>query len=332
MTKSKKPNPIENAIGNRAKTKEEIRLNLAEPTNTTPEKLSETNLKQVARNIKKAVITKVSNMENPGFPLTPSEIPDVPSPSEMLSLEELNRQTEERLQDDPKRLVTERITPPKLTEKNLNLAVFRQMKKTPVSKPDPQPVTTTSSPESQPPQKNFEKQIANDGDTPQTQWICPDSSEIITGPSYPMLHECQKDSQKPDHHEKHVATYNKTADALGIPKIPTPAEDRDLTALKTYILDNGFVVSGVAMHIVMLCDAPLVTTSTTDWDFEDRQHIPDMVYGLLRQPGYIDGIWPSLKIVMGISGGNSAWTAGIATSIAFFDVIRTLPTLKALKK
>jgi hypothetical protein len=55
-----------------------------------------------------------------------------------------------------------------------------------------------------------------------------------------------------------------------------------------------------------------------------------MVLALLNQPGYIEGIWPSLKIVMGSNAGNSAWTAGIATTIAFFDVIRTLPALKEL--
>lgn len=242
MTESKKPISIENAIGNRAK-KESPKVNQ--------------------------------------IPQNPSEIPDVPSPSEMLSLEELNRQTEERLQDDPRRLL-----------------ISQEGLKIPVSKPDPQPVTTTSSQESQPPQGSKELDAA----------LISLNAEIV--------------SELPD------------AINAGLKEIHNPisAEDRDLTALKAYILNNGFVVSGVAMHIVMLCAAPLVTTSTTDWDFEDRQHIPDMVYGLLRQPGYIDGIWPSLKIVMGISGGNSAWTAGIATSIAFFDVIRTLPTLKALKK
>jgi len=112
----------------------------------------------------------------------------------------------------------------------------------------------------------------------------------------------------------------------------TPAEDKDLTALRAYILDNGFTVSAVAFHIVVLCSQPMVTPSTTDWDFADRQHIPELVYVLLNKCGYLEGIWPSLKIVMGSNKANSAWTAGIATTIAFFDTIRVLPTLKELKK
>ena len=155
----------------------------------------------------------------------------------------------------------------------------------------------------------------------------------------------------------HVETYNKTADKLGIPKIepsveevaeaqintdeykttqfrvspPTPAEDKDLTALKAYILDNGFVVATVAMHIRMLCTSAMTTPSTTDWDFADRAHIPELVFALLHQPGYLEGIWPSLSIIMSDNKANPAWTAGISMTIAFFDIIRTLPMLKELE-
>ena len=135
-----------------------------------------------------------------------------------------------------------------------------------------------------------------------------------------------------DLHEKHVETYNKTADKLGIPKIETlPAEEKDLTALKAYILDNGFVVATVAMHIRMLCTSAMTTPSTTDWDFADRANVPDLVFALLHQPGYLEGIWPSLRIVMSDNKANPAWTAGISMTIAFFDIIRTLPMLKELE-
>ncbi len=157
-------------------------------------------------------------------------------------------------------------------------------------------------------------------------------------------------------HFKQVERYNETADKLGIPKISVdlatkdgvkeaidyfnkhiqedeelPAEDKDLKAIKDYVLSNGFVPSAVAMHIVMLCSQPLVTPSTTAWDFKDRANIPDMVFAILKTPGYLEGIWPSLKIIMGTNVGNPAWCASIATTIAFFDCIRTLPTLKELK-
>ena len=111
----------------------------------------------------------------------------------------------------------------------------------------------------------------------------------------------------------------------------SPAEDVELTALKKYILEDGFPVSAVAFHLVTLCSQPLVITSTTTWAFRDRSKIPEMVFALLNQPGYIDGVWPSLKIVMSSNAGNPAWSAGVLMTIALFDVIRTLPALKELK-
>ena len=257
MTKSKNPksNPIENAIGNRAKSKN-------------------------------------PSMNN----ISPEQIPTEPSPSEMLSLEELNRQTEERLLDDPKRLLVsqEKMTDKEHFQQQTNLLEAAK-KTTPVSKPDPQPVTTTSSPESQPPQKNSPNALTEKP----ASYTTPPTKE-------------DRDS------------FNRV--------LNIPAEDKELMLLKEYILDNGFVVSTVAFHIVALCSQPMVTPSTTGWDFADREHIPELVFALLHQPGYIEGIWPSLRIVMGSSRGNPAWTAGIAMTIAFFDVIRTLPTLKAMKK
>lgn len=110
-----------------------------------------------------------------------------------------------------------------------------------------------------------------------------------------------------------------------------PAEDVELMALKKYIREDGFVLATVAFHIVTLCAQPMVTPSTTGWDFKDRASVPDMVLALLNQPGYLEGIWPSLKIVMGSNKGNSAWCAGISTTIAFFDTIRVLPAIKELK-
>lgn len=147
-----------------------------------------------------------------------------------------------------------------------------------------------------------------DGPIPLTdgKWSDPDGPEFIEK----MLHE-------------HTPTKIETS---------PPAEEKELTALKAYILDNGFVPSAVAMHIVMLCSHPMVTPSTTDWDFADRAQIPELVFALLKQPRYLEGVWPSLRIIMNTNKANPAWTAGIATTIAFFDVIRTLPTLKELKK
>ena len=256
-------------------------------------------------------------------PLEQAQIPDEPSPSEMLTLEELNRQTEERLQEPdgirfPQEPVATMVTP---------------KSQIPVSKRDLQPATKTSFQES-PPQVTLDSvkdanqrqnKINEESLPPQEKgeglwdWVCPDCNERVTGP----ICQCKKGPQfkvggTPVLTEK--AEY-----------ISPPAEDIELTALRKYILEDGFVLATVSFHIVTLCAEPMTTPSTTTWDYKDRANIPDMVLALLNQPGYLEGIWPSLKIVMGSNAGNAAWTAGISTTIAFFDVIRTLPALKELQ-
>ena len=283
MTKKKKPepNPIEEAIGDRA---------------NPPAKLTFEELQKVAKDVKKAVVKGTILV-----PLNPSVIPDEPSPQEMLSLEELNRQTEERLQDQ----YPEEETPPKTIKD-----VLAETIPTPVSKLDRLPVTKNSSPES-PPQEIEPKK-----------WTCQECGEIVVDWT---SHICEP-SKYP---EKRKPSAEQLAH-LSVEKTQ-PAEDVELTNLRKYILEDGFVLATVAFHIVSLCAQPMTTPSTTTWDFKDRASIPDMVLALLNQPGYLEGIWPSLRIVMGSNKGNAAWTAGIATTIAFFDVIRTLPAIEELK-
>lgn len=248
MTKPKKPelNPIEEAIGERAK----------DPT---------------------AVEKYKAEYETEPIPQSPEQIPDEPSPQEMVDLEELNRRTEERL------LNNDRILDEKLTQEEKRI-LSQKKPTTPVSKPDlpPQAVTTCS--QAYPPQKTEKLTMA----------------ELLGQ----KMNEATKIS----------------------------AEDKELTALRKYILEDGFTVAAVAFHIVTLCAQPMTTPSTTTWAFVDRANIPDMVHALLNQPGYIEGVWPSLKIVMGTNVGNAAWCSGILMTIAFFDTIRMLPMLKELKE
>ena len=120
------------------------------------------------------------------------------------------------------------------------------------------------------------------------------------------------------------------AQELGL-ELQTPVEDVELTALRKFIMSTGVVLSTVAYHIVSLCSQPMMVPSTTTWDFKDRANVPDMVFALLKQPGYIEGIWPALKVVMGTNIGNETWTAGIATTLAFFDTVKMLPVLKEMR-
>ena len=285
-------NPIEEAIGDRAKTPED--------------------LKPVAKTLPKpGQITYL-----PGeIPETPSRVlrdaPDQPlTQNEMVDLEELNRQTEERFQNNDEKRFPQEPTRTITTPKSPQI---------PVSKPNPQPGTETSSQESQPPQK--------------ISYWCPTCDIDLRDKNSLIAHTCptSQEVDKIDEYQDAIKTQPTMAELMGQKMneaAKPPAEDKDLVTLREYILDNGFTAAGVAMHIRVICAQPMVSTATPDWDFVDRAHIPDMVFALLRQPGYLEGIWPSLKIVMGTSKANSAWTAGIATTLAFFDVIRTLPTLK----
>ncbi len=299
MTNKKpEPNPIEKAIGDRTKTTKDV-----------PPIAKTEAFKQLANQ--------------------PEQIPDVPSPKEMQTLEELNRQTVERLQDQYPEEPIAVIHPQKPP------TVVHPASKIPVSKPVLPPATKTSTPES-PPQK-----------------INAGVSAIMKKATMEDLPALPAERAGPlqEHTQEEADEAQKAIDELTLPKgskitpcdcpqnhdesivhIETPAEDIELTNLKKYILEDGFVVATVAFHIVSLCAEPLMTPSTTMWDFKDRANIPDMVFALLNQPGYLEGIWPSLKIVMGSNAGNSAWSAGISTTIAFFDVVRTLPALKELGK
>ena len=237
--------------------------------------------------IEKAIGDRAKPKQTEPIPQTPSEIPDEPTPSEMLTLEKLNRRTEERLREPD-----EVRFPQEPTTKKTIKDVLAETILIPVSKLDRLPATKTSSQESPPQRVNAET----------------DSNVAEKSPT--------EFESLPD--------FKKT-----IPNLP--AEDIELTNLKKYIREDGFVLATVSFHIVTLCAEPMTTPSTTTWKFRDRAMIPDMVLALLNKNGYLEGIWPSLKIIMGSNAGNSAWTAGVATTIAFFDVIRTLPALKEMQ-
>ena len=279
MTKKKKPepNPIEEAIGERAKdltAAEKFRQEYETEPLPTPETPS-----RILRDAPEQPITQ----------------------DEMSSLEELNQKTTERYQDQ-------------YPEEPQTLMPPHKIPKVPVLQPDPPPVTKTSSRES-PPQKTD----TNSAEKPPTEFEHIDASPQ----EIDEIDEYQDAEKRPTMAESLGQKMNEAAKA--------PAEDVELVALRKYILEDGFVVATVAFHIVALCAQPMTTPSTTTWAFKDRAMIPEMVFALLNQPGYLEGIWPSLEVVMGSNKGNAAWTAGIATTIAFFDVIRTLPVIKELK-
>ncbi|GAG79113.1 unnamed protein product, partial [marine sediment metagenome] len=208
MTKPKKPepNPIEKAIGDRAKPKGNL-ADLPENAKLTP------------------------------LPQLPSEILEEPSPSEMLTLENLQRQTEERLQDQ---------LPKEPTAFQINQGVPEPI--IPVSKPIPQPVTEHSTPESEPPQKiePVENDIPVMPDSLLEKidvGVMPDAKKLP-----PLDTENELLAQQDEELESMLKEINKP-----------PAEDIELTALRKYILEDGFVLATVSFHIMSLCAEPLTS-------------------------------------------------------------------------
>ena len=200
-------------------------------------------------------------------------------------------------------------------------------------------MTKTCSQESQPPQRNNSiKDIVNKEEAKLGVEIqsVPESEPIISELDTQVKGEIPAisalDSLVKEEYPKTVeANATDIGDLDNLNLRPFPAEDFELAALREHIFSKSFTPAGVAFHIVALCSQPLVTTSTTTWDFKDRASIPDMVHTLLRQPGYLEGIYPSLKVVMSDNVGNATWSAGICTTIAFFDTIRVLPTLREME-
>lgn len=236
---------------------------------------------------------------------TPSTLRDVPdqplTQDEMLGLEELNRQTEERLQDQPEKEIPPPVPPEPTT-------IVTPKSPIPALKPDlPPQAIKTCTPES-PPQVEMD---IDEADKTIREELPKAIEEVLSS-----------EEAKP-----HIKNIQEAFEHIG----KLPVEDKHLTALREHIMGTGFTVSGVAFHIVALCSQPMTVPVTTSWDFKDRPMIPEMVFALLRQPGYLESIWPCLKVVMADNRGNAIWTAGIATTIALFDVIRTLPALKEMQ-
>lgn len=104
--------------------------------------------------------------------------------------------------------------------------------------------------------------------------------------------------------------------------------DVNLRRIKEYVTGNEFSVNWVRLHLTNLGRIPNVVPVMTIWDISSSWDIPKIIYDIIQEPGYIDNIWPCLRIIMGSSQDNIMWTVGVMTTIALFDCIRTLPFLE----
>ena len=278
MSKKEKTNPIENAVGKRGQEPPQEKM----PPFPIPD-----GIKKARQQILAGAAAEISD-------------------SEMMNLEGLQAETEERLQaripettpSPPKMQVATTpgiVLPPPGTEESA--ARTGQTTSTLVPKPGDQFVIENSSQES--PQSQTENE---DEDTPRSF----SSAELS-----PFVADAVAETQN---------------------ELGAPAEEKQLVALKEHIASQGFNIATVGAHINILCSQPMVVPSITTWGFRGWHNLPEAVYLILVEPGFLDAIYPALKIVMGSNIGNVIWTSSIATTLAFFSIIQTLPFVLEAEK
>lgn len=162
-----------------------------------------------------------------------------------------------------------------------------------------------------------------------------DSFQELAGPkteSPPPSSEQIPDSKFSEDYLKELMEFEEKEEELDVrfpveslPKEQKPAEeDPALTRIKRYFGDGHYVHGTAAGQVTAICANPSVMAPTTQWGQNLLNDLPKMLTGILMQAGYLDNIWPQLKLVMGTSVGNVQWAVQIASSIAFFDLLKVL--------
>ncbi len=101
--------------------------------------------------------------------------------------------------------------------------------------------------------------------------------------------------------------------------------DLSLRRLKVYITSGEYSVTWVQLHITSISSFPRVLPTPTIWDIPNDYDVAKLVYGVVLQPGFIDTVWPYLRLLLGSSKDNVNWAAGVLTTIALFEAIKLLP-------
>lgn len=101
---------------------------------------------------------------------------------------------------------------------------------------------------------------------------------------------------------------------------------------------NEYIVThwgphAVATHIAVLCgQIPQACPPTFLWKIPSSFDVSVAVANVMQDRVYLETLWPTLKMMMDDNVGNLAWTAGVATSIALFQMAMSLPeTLVKMK-
>jgi hypothetical protein len=105
-----------------------------------------------------------------------------------------------------------------------------------------------------------------------------------------------------------------------------------LRRLIEYVNSEMYTSEWVRLHLMNITAIPKMIPSPILWDLPGDKDISWVVYNVAKQAGYIENVWPSLKILMGDSKDNTEWCCGVLTTMALFDAIRLLPYQQQLQK
>jgi len=129
-------------------------------------------------------------------------------------------------------------------------------------------------------------------------WQCPDCGAVVSDKTY---HLC---TMKP---------------------IMEKTDDSNLRRLKEYIAGSEYEINRVMYQLSSLCSIPQVIPSMTLWDMQKGVDFPKLVFELVKTPGFVDNVWPYLKLLLGASKDNTVWAASVLTTIATFEAVKVLP-------
>ncbi len=101
--------------------------------------------------------------------------------------------------------------------------------------------------------------------------------------------------------------------------------DLPLKKLIDYIQSNEYSQTWIQLHVTSISSYPRVLPTPTIWDVPNDFNIAQLIYEVVLQPGFVENTWPYLRLLLGNSKDNTTWAAGILTTLALFEVIKTLP-------
>src|SRR4030042_363283 len=82
-------------------------------------------------------------------------------------------------------------------------------------------------------------------------------------------------------------------------QIPINNEDLPLRRLLDYVSGGEFSKGWVLLHLAAMSTSPKMMPSVTLWDIPGDFDISKAVYEVIKTPGFVENIYPSLRVIMG---------------------------------